>query len=112
MEFKLSLTGSFGKIEMIGQFWEHGDFAAFEKAIEDCLGQGLTIAVVDLSRLTFVSSQGLGRLVRAYSKMREAGGELALLSPLGSVRETIEIAGFADFMNIYNSEAELAEALG
>ncbi len=107
MELKASQTESYGLVELIGQFWEHKDFQVFEEAIAGFVAAGLKTAVLDMSRLSFISSQGLGRLVRAYSHMNRAGGGVVLLCPVGSVRETIEIAGFAEFLKICTSSDEL-----
>jgi len=47
---------------------------------------GIPRVTVDLAKLTFISSSGLGVLVTALTRVREMGGELCLqgLSPLAT----------------------------
>jgi anti-anti-sigma factor len=112
MEFKQSYSEYFGCIEIIGQFWEHKDFSVFEDSISSFIEHGWKVVVLDMTRLSFVSSQGLGRIVKAYSQLHEAQGQLILLNPSGSVRETVEISGFLEFMKMFNTVEEIKAYLG
>ena len=59
-----------------------------------------------------VSKYRQGRIVKAYSRLHEAGGQLLLLNPNGSVREAVEISGFLEFMKIFNTVEEIKAYLG
>jgi len=109
VEIKLKKTKSYVVMKLIGQFWEPKDVADFEKAFADLASQNNRIIVADMSRLSFISSHGLGLLVKSYSQMLALNGHFILLGPKGSVRETIGIAGFIEFIKIANSADELSE---
>lgn len=47
--------------------------------LDDLLGEGCRMLVVDLNALTFVDASALGLLVRTRARLVEAGGELRLL---------------------------------
>ena len=49
--------------------------------------------VVDLSGLSFVDSTGLGTLVTALKRVRDAGGDMAIRAPTPATRRVIEISG-------------------
>lgn len=112
MDLKIISNDKFGVIQMIGQFWEHKDFAPFDEEIENFVNKGLKEIVLDMARLSFISSQGLGLLVKAFSKMKDMNGRLILLRPSGTVRDEIEIAGFSSFMTIIDSKKEVDRYLG
>jgi len=67
--------------------------------------------VVDLQRLSFINSQGLGALVRMHSNMKDAGSRLVLFSNPSSVLEVLEISGLESFMIIAKSDSELEKIL-
>jgi anti-sigma B factor antagonist len=56
--------------------------------------------VVDLSGVTFIDSTGLGVLVAALKRTREAGGRLTLRSPTRSTRKVLDITGLSQLVAI------------
>ncbi len=57
------------------------------------LGDAGTVLVVDLTKTTFLSSGGLGLLVRTGKKLAERGGGLALAHPQPSVARLLRAVG-------------------
>ena len=57
--------------------------------------------VVDLSRVTFIDSTGLGVLVGALKRVREKGA-LSLVCPQRQVRRVFEITGLTKVFPIYD----------
>jgi anti-sigma B factor antagonist len=67
--------------------------------------------VVDLRRLEFLDSTGLGVLAGAASRVAHAGGEMALIRPAGgAVLRVLRVTGLEDALRTFGSPAELAEA--
>jgi|SRR5579871_1275757 len=56
--------------------------------------------VVDLSGVTFIDSTGLGVLVAALKRAREAGGQLTLRAPTRSTRKVLDITGLSQLVTI------------
>ncbi len=108
MEINVSQQGdSHGVIQMIGQFWEQNEFNLFRKHIKELYEKGITRIVVDLSRVSFISSQGLGILVAVFSEVKNQKGDLILFKPKGCVKEVIEISGLDMTMKIAQTDEEL-----
>jgi anti-anti-sigma factor len=106
MEVKKSNAATHCIIEMIGQFWEQKDFKLFDDSLEDCRKRGRFVVGADMSRVTFLSSQALGRLARAYSTLNKAGGHFVVINPVRSIRETLNISGIDQFMKIFETREE------
>jgi anti-anti-sigma factor len=106
MELKISSEQTVGTVQMIGQFWEQKDLTVFQESIDSMIQKGYKWIVVDMSRLSYISSQGLGLVVKMFSKTRDTEGQLLLLSPLGNVKDVIDLAGFRSFMKIFETEKE------
>jgi anti-sigma B factor antagonist len=64
---------------------------AFEAQCKSCIGDGFTSLVLDLGGLTYVSSLGLGAIVRVAKQLRDEGGEVRICCLTGLVRQLFEI---------------------
>jgi anti-anti-sigma factor len=63
----------------------------FEEQCEACIAEGFTSLVLDLGGLTYVSSMGLGAIVRVAKQLRDGGGEVRICCLNGLVRQLFEI---------------------
>jgi anti-sigma B factor antagonist len=72
--------------------------------------QGRTIAVVDLSEVSFVDSTALGVLVSGVKRLRSAGGDLRLVVTQPRISKVFEITGLTDVFHIYSSAGEAVQA--
>ena len=54
---------------------------------------GAPRVVLDLTELQFVDSTGLGMMVEALARLREAGGDLELRSAHGAPKRVMELTG-------------------
>jgi anti-sigma B factor antagonist len=68
--------------------------------------QGRTVAVVDLSDVSFVDSTALGVLVSGVKRLRSAGGDLRLVVTQPRISKVFEITGLTDVFRIYPSAEE------
>jgi len=98
-------------IRLIGQLWEQDDLKALTGTIDESFRTTMPVIILDLSRLTFISSQGLGTIVKEFVKANQAGKKLFLYGPGANVSEMLEIAGFELFMKILRSEEDLDKAI-
>jgi anti-sigma B factor antagonist len=65
--------------------------------------------IVDLSRLEFLDSTGLGALIGARKRAAEHGGSLRLVAHEGQILRLLRITGLLDVFAVYPSvEAALA----
>jgi len=68
------------------------------------------VVVVDLTRVEFICSSGLGVLMAAHRRLHARGGSLAVVAdPAGPVRRLLDFVG-VEFRPLYGSVAEALEA--
>lgn len=72
--------------------------------------RGATLAVVDLSLVSFVDSTALGVLVSGVKRLRSAGGDLRLVVTEPRIAKVFEITGLTDVFKIYGSADEAVRA--
>jgi|SRR5690625_543813 len=68
-----------------------------------------THAVVDLSNVGFIDSTGIGVLVGALKRIRNAGGELELVIGRASTMKVFRITGLVEVFTIYDSLDQVPE---
>lgn len=84
--------------------------AAFEKECERCVAEGHTKLVIDLGELAYVSSMGLGAIVKIAKQLRDRGGEVRICCLNGLVRQLFEITRLNHVFPPYESvESALME---
>jgi len=72
-------------------------------------GDGCAVTVVDLDKVGFIDSSGLGVLVGALRRAREAGGDLRIVSARDTVVKIFRITGLDRVFPVYST---LDEARG
>ena len=69
--------------------------------LDDLLAQDAKFITLDLSRLVFMDSSGLGVLVSAHKRLKEIGGETILLRGMQEpVRRVFEITGLTRLFTV------------
>jgi anti-sigma B factor antagonist len=78
--------------------------------IEELVHLGAQRLVVDLRGVGFMDSSGLSVLVSCMKRMREAGGELAIACPNGSILKVFTVTGLDRLFTIRPSVGEAIRA--
>ena len=73
-------------------------------------GRGTTLAVVDLTDVTFVDSTALGVLVSAAKEFRSGGGDLRLVVTEPHLAKVFTITGLDEVFAIYPTAGEAVAA--
>ncbi len=74
--------------------------------LQDYINEGRTKLVLDLESIEYIDSAGLGEIVRAMKRAREAGGDLRLCGVHGQVGKIIEITGLNKAIAVYSTREE------
>ncbi len=90
----------------------------FERSLHGLLEGGMAkgcacpLMILDLSRLTYISSAGISALMGLTRRMREQDGELYLLKPTDKVYRVFRTLGFTNIFRIINDETEARTSAG
>ena len=80
------------------------------QAVVTAVAEGSRLLALDLSELDFVDSFGLGAVVGALKRVRQRGGELALVCPSSRIRRVFEICDLDRILALHDSIDALPEA--
>jgi len=74
--------------------------------------EGRKKLIMDCGDLEFISSMGLGMLVRVNSRMKKLGGDVKLADVQGTVAQILSMVGFNRMFQIYPTVDEAIAAHG
>ena len=76
------------------------------------LERGSTRIVLDLDKVRFIDSAGLGDLVAWKKRALQLGGDVRLMRPAGRVRDMFELMALTRVFQIFSAEADAVASFG
>jgi anti-sigma B factor antagonist len=73
----------------------------------NALQQQVLICVIDISKLRYINSSGIGVLITILTKFRNKGGEVYLMKPSDNVQKLLVITKLNAIFQIVQSEEEV-----
>jgi len=101
----------FATIKLYGQLWQRQDMRELKDGVEKVKTQNIKYIVLDLDRLSFLDSDGLGVIIKVFNSLKEAGGQLLLFRPQGPVKDLLELSVVDSFIPVVETEKELNEKI-
>ena len=74
--------------------------------VSDSVEEGVKIIVIDLEKVRYISSSGLGLLITLLTKMKNAGGDLYLTAPSEHVKKLLIITKLNGIFKVLESVDE------
>ncbi len=110
MKIETQLASGYALLRLAGDFETYavGEFLAAIQAARD---SGRTRVVLNLRRVKFINSTGIGAVLRARKELKSVGGGLALARSSGFVRQVFGKLGLDSVLPQYEEEEDAAEAL-
>ena len=76
-----------------------------KKAVDDLLNRGNKKFILNLSKVPYIDSAGLGEIIRCYTTLRRSGGNFKLLSPNRRIVDLLTMTKLLDVFDSYDSES-------
>lgn len=95
-------------VEGVIKLGESAEF--FAQTLERALERDQGHVVVDLSKINYIDSTGIGELVGYLGKFRDASRKLILVNPSERIRKLLEVARLAGLFPIYDTVDAAAAA--
>lgn len=87
-------------------------FEDMEKVMERLFDANLYKIIVDLSRLSYISSAGAGVFISKIGQATENGGNIIFLRPSETVMEVFDLLGLTQIFPVVYSEREALARFG
>lgn len=82
-----------------------------ENEVHKNIASGILFVMLDLTALRFLSSSGIGILIRLLDYIESNRGRLLLIGLSDRIQNTLELAGIADVFLIFNSNEDASQWL-
>lgn len=82
----------------------------FKESFHNAIAE-FALIVLNMTKVTHLDSSGIGALIQAKTKVRDAHGNMVMFGVAAEVLSVLSLAGLKVFFNIQDSEAEAIEYL-
>jgi anti-sigma B factor antagonist len=90
---------------------DNNSSVALDKEISLIAGGPGNTVILDMEKVTFISSSGIGVIVKAQNMLKATGAELTMISLQPQVKRVFEIMQLTPLLNVFESQEELDEYL-
>jgi anti-sigma B factor antagonist len=77
-----------------------------KQAVDELLARGRKHFLLNLAKVPYIDSAGLGQIIRCFTVIRKAGGTLKLLSPNPKVIDLLTVTKMVNVFDWYNEESD------
>jgi anti-sigma B factor antagonist len=99
-------------VDAVGRLTLTDGHTQLRDLIHVATGDGTKRFVLNLARVEFIDSYGIGELARSYSVLRRAGGEMKLAGVNARVLEVLQISRMTTVFEIHAEEDAAVRAFG
>lgn len=99
LAFSVSRASGYAVLSVAGEV-DAATEQQFRDALTSVLAHGAPRIVVELSRVSFMSSAGIGVLMGARRVLANGGGSLVLAAPHGAVVQVLSITGVGEVIPV------------
>ncbi len=110
MSFNVSEKYNCNVIEFKGNVMGGPDAAKLNDALHDLIDKGQKNVVVDLKKVSFMNSSGLGMLIGGLTTMRNAGGDLRIANATNKIESLLIVTKLITVFKHFKSVDEAAES--
>jgi anti-sigma B factor antagonist len=97
--------GAVTVVDLSGRITLGEGSAAMRQLLGDLVSLGRKKIILNLAYVEYIDSSGLGELVRGYSSVAKAGGDLKLLHLTQRVHDLLQITKLFTVFDVHSDEA-------
>jgi anti-sigma B factor antagonist len=114
MNLKVSPRTAAGGVQALDLEGEVDVYTApgLRQAIMDQIENGTKHLLIDLTRVEYLDSTGLGILIGGVKRLKEQGGSLRLVGPSARITRIFDITGLNKIFDVYATEQDALAAAG
>ena len=105
MKFSTRKAGKIIIIDIEGKILLGEGDVEIKQAVEELLREGHKEIVLNLAKVPYIDSAGLGEIIRCFTALRRNGGNLKLLAPNQRLIDLLNITKLVNVFDWYNEEA-------
>ena len=108
MKYATRESGDITVIDVEGKIMLGDGDTEIKKTVDGLLKRGNKKILLNLARVPYLDSAGLGEIIRCFTTVRKSGGSFKLLSPN---RRVIDLLSITNLLNVFDWFDEESSAL-
>ncbi len=105
MKFSTRKVGDVIVIDVDGKILLGDGDVEIKRTVDDFLKRGNKNILLNLAKVPYLDSAGLGEIIRCFTALRRIGGNFKLLSPNKRVIDLLNITKLIDVFDCYDNES-------
>jgi anti-sigma B factor antagonist len=105
MKFSTRKAGDVIVIDVDGKILLGEGDVEIKHAVDDLLKQGHKKILLNLAKVPYLDSAGLGEIIRCFTALRKSGGHFKLLSPNERIKDLLSITKLMNVFDCYDNES-------
>jgi len=105
MKLSCRVTGEVLILDVEGKILLGEGDVEIKQVIDEHLAQGRKKFLLNLAKVPYIDSAGLGQIIRGFTAIRKAGGTLKLLSPSPRVVDLLTVTKLVNLFDWYSEES-------
>lgn len=98
-------VGGVTVVDVIGRLTSTDGSGRLEAQIAELVKDGRTQVVLNLSRLNYMDSSGLGEMIASYTTITKAGGAIRLCETTTRIQDLLSITRLVTVFDCFDTEA-------
>ena len=111
MKVTTSHQGAVTVLALEGNLMGGPDASSLNGTLHDLVGGGHKLVVIDMQKVDFVNSSGLGLLIGGISTMKNAGGALKFANVSAKISALITISKLGGLFSLHPSVADAVASM-
>lgn len=105
-------AGTIASLDMRGKFIKGQGGFQLQMLVDKVLSAGTNKILLNLTEVPIIDSMGIGEIVRAFKRAKEAGGVLKLVGVTDRVYGALRITQLLDLIESFDNEEEALASFG
>ncbi len=107
---KTELNGKIAIIEIKGSLVGDEDTDKFRSAVQDFIEQGNKSLVINLGKVNYMNSSGIGAIISAYTSYKKVTGEIKLAGISNNVQNLLVVTKLIDVFDVHETVDEAIDS--
>src|SRR5262249_10557077 len=112
MTIGIHYLSTVASLDLKGKFIKGQGGFQLQMLVDKVLSAGTTQVILNLTGVPIIDSMGIGEIVRAYNKVRDAGGTLKLVGLTDRVYGALKITQLLELIESFETEDAAADSFG
>ncbi len=96
-------SGTIAIVEIRGSFVSDEEAELLRAIVADFMEQGNVSLVLDLHKLNYINSRGIGAVIAAHASYKKHGGEMKLAGLTGTVQNVLAVTRLTGVFEVYDT---------